>query len=201
MNHRMYMAAAAALTLMAALPARAQETVEAPPSLVAGKHAFSFDIPQSGGGAIGGWANLTARTQLGVRLGAHFRHQRQTASDSTDYGQTVRDMQLGVEVRRFMPVSAAVAPFVGGSLFTSFGRQTQDDQFHELAQSYWGGGADLGIGVEWFPVSTVSVGGRLSVDATYSHTRARLDGAPGPGTGNFFEIGTGTSALSLKIYF
>lgn len=204
MTSRTYAAAAAVLALVAASPARAQDTAAAPASpasLAAGKHAFSFAIPQSGDGTVGGWVNLSGRTQLGLELGGSFRTQ-QTTVDSATFDQRTRTVQLGLEVRRFTPVSAAVAPFVGANAFAGYGRLSGDEPTREVVQRYWNAGVGVGVGVEWFPVPSVSVGGRLGLSASYSHSRTHSEGAPGPeGSGDFFDIGTGTSSLTLKIYF
>jgi len=196
--------ATAALALAAAAPVLAQETPEAPASLVRGKHAFSFDVPPSGGGAVGGWVSLRDRTQLGLRLGLNLHEGHDTSDDSiTSRRQQQGFAQVGLELRRFHPVSANVAPFVSATVFSGYARQHVTQGGNAARQTFWNAGAGIGVGVEWFPVPAVSLGGRLGLDASYGHSRIRSDfgGTESVSTSNSFDLNTGTSALSLKIYF
>jgi hypothetical protein len=202
MTRRVSYVAAVAVALASIRPAHAQETVEAPAALAPGKHAFSFDIPQSGGAAIAGWANLTARTQLGLRLSGNLQRQHLDISDSTERNATFGDAHMGVELRRFLPRSATVAPFLSGSLSAGGGNERQDDSQVTLRTSYWDVGAGVGGGVEWFPLPSISVGGRLGLDFGYRHLHQGDDFGEGhQALGNVFFISTGTSSLALKIYF
>jgi hypothetical protein len=193
-----------AAALAAATPALAQETPEAPASLVRGNHAFSFDVPSSGGGAVGAWANLRDRTQLGLRLGLNLHANHDTSNDSlASRRQQQGFAQVALELRRFHPVSATVAPFVSATVFSGYSRQHATQGGNAARQTFWNTGAGIGVGVEWFPVPAVSLGGRLGLDASYGHSRIRsgFGGTESVSTSSSFDLSTGTSALSLKIYF
>ncbi|HEX8245187.1 MAG TPA: hypothetical protein VF541_16870 [Longimicrobium sp.] len=200
MNPRLY-ASAAALAFACARPAFAQDTIQAPPSLAPGRHALSFAIPQSGETTIGGWVNLTARSQLGLEISGDLQDQER---DGDGGSRHLRQGQahVGVALRRFVPRSATVAPFVGGSVFAGGGLLRVADSLSTVTRSFWDVGASVGVGVEWFPVAPVSVGGMVGARAVYQHGHDRDDVSGGhEATENTVFLSTATSSLSLKIYF
>lgn len=66
--------------------------------------------------------------------------------------------------------------------------------------SNWSTGAFGGLGVEWFPVRSVSIGGYTGIGLTYASSKVETPGVPSDSRTDF-RLSTGTSGLSLHIYF
>lgn len=203
-------AAAAALL---ALPAAAQDTIPADTAaprngLRDGARSLQFDLPSYGGsvatGAFGVWQMVGARTNLGITLGisANVRDRDYDDAEQSDRGTY---LQLGLAAKRYASTDGPVAPFALGRVFAYSSRlEREADVGFRDEQKILGGGVEGGLGVEWFPVRHLSVGGYTGVSVGGESLNGETERPNEPRreydeSGAFFR--TFTSTLSVHLYF
>lgn len=196
---------ALAAGLALAQPAAAQEDDGRPNALREGAYALSFGIPEGGQGELGIWKMVSERTGLGleVGLGASRTELDRAPGEQTS---TRWEVAAGLAARRYLATTRAVAPFLTGRLSAAYLEGRSDSPGIDTEHSAWRTALSGGLGVEWFPARSVSVGGHTGAALSYGRTsavRPLPSGEPSPGdataTGVFFH--TFTSGLSFRIYF
>jgi hypothetical protein len=187
-----------AATLLTAGSAAAQtaDTASAAPR----NTSFSFGLGSSQ--RVGLWHRVTPRVQVGMEV----LGRRETTS--TDGGELeARSTQLGIApgVKFYSSTTAPVLPyvFVGGE--ASFGHARAENEavggeIIEAEQTFRTLGAELGLGVDWFPVQRVSIGGHAAIGANWSRTQYETDGAEHPEQ-KTSSIGTFSSGVRVHFYF
>lgn len=186
----MVMKAAVAATVLvcaASAPLLAQDAGAT--ALERGRRSISFTLPGGGGTSFGLWTMLSDRTNLG--LNARLEIDRRDAPDVDAWA-----VELAPAIRRYVRALGPVMPFLYADVSIGFGGQAQpagDESV--LALGTFGG-----IGVEWFPVRSVSIGGYTGIGLDYTSTE--LDPVVGGSqSSSRLTLRTATSQLGIQIYF
>jgi hypothetical protein len=173
-------------TLVAlALPllASAQDRASTPPP---GSHAVTFSLPDGGGAGFGVRRVLGSGANAGLEL---LIGVSRSSTDTPTGELTSSNYQVGLapDIRLYRGSSAPVVPFVELSGEIRYLKSDDDDWVLR-------GVAGAGLGVEWFPLPSISVSGSTGLRLDL----ARADGAT---TSNTLQLGAGRSALRLNLYF
>lgn len=171
---------------VAAAPAAAQQAGSAN-ALQKGRRSISFGLP--GSPRFGIWTMLSERTNLG--LNAELEMQNSDAPDVEGWG-----LELAPAIKRYTRGLGPVMPFLYGEVNLGFGKSSQGGN----DVTNWGTGAFGGLGVEWFPVRSISIGGYTGLGLRYTSSEIETPGVPSDNRTDF-RLSTGTSGLSLQIYF
>lgn len=185
---RQLMVAAAALMIGASV-AQAQ----GPEALREGRTSIAFAIPQSGSTTFGIWKQLSPTRALGLEASALYarRDRKQPDSESTEFVVSVTPA-----MKWYRSLSSTVAPYIRASAGVGYSSTKHEQSGNTVDESDgFSVSAGGGIGVDWFPLRSISIGGFTGLNAGYGRTESNnLDE-------NSFFLRTGTSALTMHIYF
>lgn len=155
-----------------------------------GQRSISFGVRGEGSSTFGLWTMLSERTNLGL-LGT-LNYNRQTL-DPGDRKATSWTLTVAPTLRSYTARLGPVLPYLQGGIGVGFGEGSPNDV------SILSASANGGLGVEWFPVSNVGIGGYTGLGLSYQRTRT------GPSdfrtTTKNFGFGSMTSGLSIQLYF
>ncbi len=189
---------ALAMLLVAISPRLAAAQSPAAATLVEGRRSIQMGGINSGGAAFGFWRMRDARTNLGIVLDANFSGSR-ISSDTSDAHSTGIGLNLGggPELRRYTAIGGRVAPygFLAGRVGGSIQRQSTEDE----SDTRWSAGiaARIGLGAEYFPTESLSIGGQMGVGAGLN-----VDPEPQDETTRWsFNVGTFGASIMAAIYF
>lgn len=180
------------LALGLALPpgsAHAQDESRSPPP---GSYGISFNLPESGGAGFGLRRMLSETTNAGIDVLIDFDwsdFDRTGPALPDEDPRTTFRLHVRPNLRLYRRLTEEVLPFllVGiGAAYTN----SPDDNWA------WGAAAELGIGVEWFPASDVSVSGSTGLRGDFTY-RSNSGG----NTVQQVHLGAFRSTLSLNVYF
>jgi hypothetical protein len=162
----------------------AQDRASTPPP---GSHAVTFSLPDGGGAGFGVRRVLGSGANAGLEL---LLGVSRSSTDTPTGEVTSSNYQVGLtpDIRLYRGSSAPVIPFVELSGEVRYLNGDGDDWTLR-------GGVGVGLGVEWFPLTSISVSGATGI---------RLDLARAenlPATTNTLQLGAGRSALRLNLYF
>lgn len=184
--------------LVAISPRLAAAQGPAAATLVEGRRSIQLGGIDNGSASFGFWKMRDARTNLGIVIDANLGINR-TSSDNTDTHDTSIGFgfNAGPELRRYTDIGGRVAPygFVGGSVGANVNRSsTQDD-----SETRWTArvGARAGLGAEYFPTESLSIGGQMGVGAGFNYDPEPFE------DGTRWSLGLGTFGASIMaaIYF
>lgn len=172
---------AGALLLVPATPLAAQSLTSHPAS-ERGNHSLSLSL--YGGPQIGYWVRKSGRTDLGVDFGASGMFHE----DNTTFSLTATPA-----LKRYLAPAGALAPYTYiGAPFT-YGRSTSHiDGSPDDSHSSVVAGGIVGLGLDWFPVRQVSIGGHAGLTAYYWKPE---------GDESTLVIQTLTSGVRVQFYF
>lgn len=201
-----------ALLMLAAVhaAAAAQEAPAGPNALRQGAWSLSFGLPVGGlgtgpevGAGLGVWRMVSGRINLGVDL--EVEYYRADAEDATgaEREREVARAGLGLAARRYLDVGRAVAPFLAGRVGAGLFRESTDgdDVPGPVTARGWRADTSGGVGLEWFPASSVSVSGSTGVGIAYDRSRTPAGPERGEVEASGFSVGTFTTELGFRVYF
>jgi hypothetical protein len=186
-------AALAAAGLLLATGAAAQDTngLERP--------GTSIEVGAGGDYVVGVWRRLSPRTSLGLEVGAYSRSYDYRFDDPE--GEREIDERLvtvGPALKVYTGPGGAFLPYGYASAFAQFGSTRYQPVEGEAQETdLCGFGGQLGLGVDWFPVQRVSIGGHVGVEG-FSSSR---EGASFNGEEEFTGFGTFNSGIRVQLYF
>lgn len=189
-------------------------------SLGMGHWSISFRVPSGGGASLGAWKFLSSKTNLGLEItGSLTDWEEDGLSFSETQGEESftedrRDWTILVAptVKQYLAMSRDFAPFLYGSVGAGFSRNRYDDtreparesrRLYETKRVFFG----FGFGIDWTPLSSVSVGGHTGFSVNYYDTEnfSGFDDLGGIraslSSSHRWELRTLTSGLSLHVYF
>jgi hypothetical protein len=173
-----------ALTLSVAGVAAAQS----PTSLEAGARSISFALPGDAAGTnFGLWTMLSDQLNLGINVGLRLANSK---IDGTTATKTT-GISIGPAIRYYTGALGPVAPFLYGGAEFGYSKQnvpTTDGSIKNF-------GLSTGLGAEWFPVRSISVGGFTGLRLGHGSN------STGAVSNSTFIINTVTSGLSIQLYF
>lgn len=178
---------ALAAGLAAASPAAAQEGAGDNP-LRPG--ASSINVGVSPDVSVGFWRMVSGRTALG--LSGSVQGIRNTQGDS-ELSRTM--VVVSPRVKRYRSTEGAILPYLHGALLagvTDFGGGSSEDRSTLL-------GATAALGLDWFPVRRVGLGGHAGLGLT--RTWSEIDN---PVVGDLerssWTLQTFTAAIQVQLY-
>jgi hypothetical protein len=171
------------LVCLAPAPALVAQETGPHPAAERGRRSIVLDI--DGGPQIGFWTRRTDRTDLGLDLGlnAYLRDDLRQLSIAVTPG-----------IKRYLTSVAPLAPYVYFGLPLNYTRQdddnvgTPDNTRHAV-----GVGGQVGFGLEWFPVTQVSIGGHVGFRTHYQSWDDDFD--------DTLQLGTMSSGARVHLYF
>jgi len=159
---------------------------QAPQGLARGTLSLELALPEGGGGNFGLWNQVGTSTSIGWNVG--FAYSR----DETDIAERSQlRISVGPELKEHFSIRSRVAPFYRFGIFGLYDRDTRTQDELENRETSWGVGGSVALGVDWFPLDQISIGGHtgLRVDYLDAEERSQLN------------AGTFLSQLTMRIYF
>lgn len=180
MNQRLL--ALAGLCLLSATPLIAQET-GTHPAAERGRHSILLDI--DGGPQIGFWARHGDRTDLGLDLGV---------TGFVREGNRQYSLVATPAIKRYLTSPGPLAPYLYFGVPLNYSRQEDDSAgAPDNIQQAVGVGGRAGFGLEWFPISQLSIGGHVGFLGHYQHWTNDF--------GDALQLGTMSSGARIHLYF
>jgi hypothetical protein len=181
-----------ALVVVLSLPGTARAE-DAQRTLAKGRWSLAFALPDGGGGAMGVWKMVSAKSNLGINLGIDHEMQKLTVGPDTmrdETGHFFWLMTVGPSLKRYLVVRERVSPFLFASAKASYG--WGDSSNRRMSTLEWGLGAD------WTPLESISIGASTGLRWVESRTSYSETGAP-KASQSLFD--TMTTELMMHLYF
>lgn len=184
----------AATLLLVAPPVRAQDTGAAP------THPTAFSFGLGAQPSIGLWR----RVSHGVELGVEVMGQHQA-------GETILDQEFRTNTIRVQPAIklysrgiGPVLPYVYGAVGVTFASTRNElidtgGDTHVIESHDHGLGGGLGVGLQWFPIERVSIGGHAGVQGDWFRSRSEFDDTSDD-TRRSSNFGTFSSGVVVQLY-
>jgi hypothetical protein len=164
-----------------AAPLQAQ-AVGAHPATERGKHSIALEV--DGGPQIGYWSRRSERTDLGLDVGV---------SGLWSDGSDQIAVALTPAIKHYLRPTGALAPYTYWGIPLTYMRTSNDNVgVPDTSHDRWGAGGLVGFGLDWFPISQVSIGG---------HVGFRIDYTDLPDDDQYLRIGTASSGIRVHLYF
>jgi len=179
------------LTFAVAIPAILLATsqplqAQAPQGLARGTLSLEFALPEGGGGNFGLWNQVGTSTSIGWNVGFSY------SNDETDIAERSRlHVSVGPELKEHFSIRPRVAPFYRFGLFGLYDRDLRTQNELETRETSWGVGGSVALGVDWFPLDQISLGGHTGFRVGYLEAQ----------DGSRLNAGTFLSELTMRIYF
>ena len=197
-NELMRWSCGLALLLVAIAPGDGIAQGPAAATLVEGRRSIQLGGIDDGAASLGFWRMRDARTNLGIVVDADLSGSR-ISSDTSDAHSTSIGLgvNVGPEIRRYTSLAGRVAPygFLAGSVGASLQRHSSEDD----SDTRWaaGVGGRIGLGAEYFPTESLSIGGQMGVGASLN-----VDPEPADDVTRWsFDVGTFGASITAAIYF
>lgn len=189
---------------LAPAPANAQEPAPVISTPEKGTWSLAIELPDGGGSSLGLWKMTGERTNFGLQVGFSWTDNEQEADDqSSSTDDNAWSLNLAPTIQRYFRVAENVAPFLIGGIDFGVGqtrrrRQTSEFTFEDLQTNY-SLGAKVGIGVDWFPLESISIGAHTGLRLRF--VDFRREGTGVEASGHNIRVNTFLSSLLLRIYF
>jgi len=159
---------------------------QTPATISQGTKSLSFGIDGDGSAEAGIWLFISDRSNLGL-LGTLDWVSEDRSSPRPD--RTQFTLGIGPRIKWYVTGAPRVAPFWFGGLAFTHTRRTEEGEDDRTSR---GVGLEGGLGVDWFPVDQMSVGGwtgiRLGSDRAENDDRTT-------------QLRSFTTGLRAHIYF
>jgi hypothetical protein len=176
--------------LLLAGTARAEDAQR---TLVKGRWSLAFALPDGGGGAMGVWKMVSAKSNLGINLAIDHEMSKTTVGPDTmrtESGGFFWLMTVGPSLKRYLVVRERVSPFLFASAKGSYGWGNASNR--RMSTLEWGLGAD------WTPLESISIGASTGIRWVESKTSYSETGAPKISDSLFDTM---TTELTMHLYF
>jgi len=183
--------ATAALLLASGAAAQDSDGLERPRTSIA--------VGATGDYGVGVWQRLSPRASLGLELAAYSR-SGEYGFPNTGQEQESRErlITVGPALKVYSGPGGAFLPYGYASVFAQFGSARYRPLEGEAQESDLSGfGGQLGVGVDWFPVQRVSIGGHVGVEGS-SITR---EGVSFTAEEDVTGFSTFNSGIRVHLYF
>lgn len=180
----------AVLFLLHAVPASAQRR---PEPLREGTYSLAFTIPTASTTSFGIWRLFSDRTAVGLDVNFNYRSEEHEAQGRVNEADGF-SVHIGPALKRYFSPERTVAPFLYGAATVGYSQaDLRTFTRNEDREAFDASGA-LGLGVDWFPLDRLSIGGFTGLTAGYSTTDR-------PGDHQAWSVRTFRSDLVMHIYF
>ena len=125
-----------------------------------GSRSISVDVGEQS--SVGLWFRMSDRADLGLQLGA----TRVNLSDDDDtVEQTGTQFEVGPAVKLYTAPQGAFQPYTFlGAFFRYAESETSFEGFGDATSIEREFGGRVGVGLDWFPASRISVGAHVGVE-------------------------------------
>lgn len=168
---------------------------------VRGRGSEAITLGATDGSArIGYWHKLSDANSIGGDFAIDFSDNNR--GDGQSY-------QFNPGIRHYLMPEKAVSPYLYGALTARYGTYGYDNGNSKSSSEVYAAGLEGGIGLEWFPIQSVSIAGHVGVTAEYEKARSRSSY-----TSNFdnststtsrrdegVHVGTFNSGILVNLYF
>ena len=132
-----------------------------------GTWALGFDLRSGEGSSFSLWRVRSPKTALGLEASLYWRL---IESDYESPGRSDRHYQrlclaFRPTLKRYRPLRDGIAAYVYGQGLAGFWGMKREDRDDSVSMIDLGVG--LGLGVDWFPLQRISVGGRTGLSMSY----------------------------------
>jgi len=193
--HWVRVGSALAMLLTLAASARAQDAESR--AIAKGRWSLAFSLPDGGGGQLGVWKMVSARSNLGLNLGVRHEFREYSAGpDSARFkdGSTFWTFSIEPRWKRYLFIRERISPFFAAALQGSYGGD-QEGSSREITRS---ARLTAGIGADWTPLHDISIGASTG----FAWTETMLSRNDSFATKQkFSDFDTTTGALTLHLYF
>ncbi len=172
------------LLLATSQPAQAQ----APQGLARGTLSLEFALPDGGGSNFGLWNQVGTSTSIGWNVG--FTYAKEENEESGFSASQLR-VSVGPELKEHFSIRPRVAPFYRFGIAGLYDRTTQTQDEVESRGESWGVGGSAALGVDWFPLDQISIGGHTGFRVDYLDREERSQ----------LSVRSFLSQLTMRIYF
>ena len=167
LNHRLFRLTAVALLAGATgATGAAAESLPQGPLAERGTWALGFDLRSGEGSSFSLWRVRSPYTALGLEASLYWRLME------SDYESPARSdrryqrlcLEFRPTLKRYRPLRDGIAAYVYGQGLAGFWgmKRDRDDSVSMIDL-----GVGLGLGVDWFPLQRISVGGRTGLSTSY----------------------------------
>lgn len=162
-----------------------------------GTRALGFDLRTGEGGSFSVWKVHSPYTALGLEASLYWSLTQEDYEDPdlSDGGYQYVRLQLRPTIKRYRPLRNGIAPYVYYQALGGFSGSRREDlePFRERSSSMIELGVGLGLGVDWFPLKRISVGGRTGLSLRYGFGEASRSDEP------YIQRDLSLSALASKV--
>lgn len=188
-------AAIAAAGLLLATGAAAQEAAREETNGLE-RPGTSIEVGAGAGALVGVWQRVSPRVSLGVQVSA-YTSRSELESDVIDRDARQSGVSVGPALKVYGGPGGAFLPYGFASAFLEFGESREEiNGGGEREEDLDGVGGELGVGIDWFPVRRVSIGGHVGVEA---HRQSRP--SDDDDVNRFTIFNTVSSGIRVQLYF
>jgi len=153
-----------------------------------GAHSISIGVGSSS--SLGYWLRIAERTDLGLEVGVRI------ADDDDTY---LRSLSFRPGIKRYLSSSESdFAPYVSFGAIAVWSRLDSGGAIDLDARDL---GGFVGVGLDWFPVDRVSLGGHIGLEGRLTR-RDQLGSSPLPDENvSGYDVATYSSGLRCQFFF
>ena len=160
------------------------------------RHNRSIELGAGGSTSIGIWSRNDADRSLGIILNGSL------SSQTLDNGTTrTRGFSIEPAMKIHTGGTGTFQPYTFASVFGGIDHVEIDDGDRETGLTSKLLGASLGAGLDWFPVSRVSIGGRVGVRGFYSTASLSEEMEEESEDLDGFSVSTFSSGILVNLFF
>ncbi|MCY3735980.1 MAG: hypothetical protein OXG13_06230 [Gemmatimonadaceae bacterium] len=156
-----------AVALLAGATGAAADSLPQGPLAERGTWALGFDLRSGEGSSFSLWRVRSPKTALGLEASLYWRLME------SDYESPARSdrryqrlcLEFRPTLKRYRPLRDGIAAYVYGQGLAGFWGTQREDRDDTVSRIDLGVG--LGLGVDWFPLQRISVGGRTGLSMSY----------------------------------
>ena len=157
----------------------------------------SVSLSTQGDATVGLWTRLSPRTDLGLNVGVTLSSQEQGDIETDQW-----NVQVEPALKLYAGQQGAFRPYTYASLIAVFSSQEQTNSVAPGGSATFkqrGGGASVGIGLDWLPASRISIGGHVGVQGLYRDLSAEFSNEQEE-EGEGWSVGTFNSGIRIHLY-
>lgn len=198
-----------AIALLAGATGVAAHPTPPGPLAERGTWALGFALPSSEGSTFSLWKVRSPETALGVEGSFSWALSDRDLEDPWIDRQSHRLLlQLRPTLKRYRPLRNRVAPYLYYQALAGFSGHKSEHGAREATSTRADLGLGVGLGVDWFPLQRVSIGGRTGVALRYRFGESTGSVTRGPDememvspSDRVLSLGVLRSELTALVYF
>ena len=166
-----------AIALLAGATGAAADSPPRGPLAERGTWALGFDLRSGEGSGFSVWKVQSPKTALGLEASLRWRRDESDlrSPSRAEWSYQSLTLEFRPTLKRYRPLRNGIAAYVYGLGLGGFSGSSRDDGggTWDTSTSMIDLGVGLGLGVDWFPLERISVGGRTGLSLSYSFGESR----------------------------